>query len=103
MRLNKTKKNNVKKRGMALLLGVSLCMSMFFDVQSSNVSAAKHSSKLKKAEVVDADDDEEVKEDKDIVFDASNEDGEYAVSVNDSGAFSVINYENSDKAVESIK
>ena len=88
---------------MALLLGVSLCMSMFVDVQGSNVSAAKHASKLKKEEVVDADSDEEVKEDKDIVFDASNEDGEYAVSVNDSGSFSVINYENSDKAVESIK
>lgn len=101
MRLNKV--NNVKKRGMALLLGVSLCMSMFVDVQGSNVSAAKHASKLKKEEVVDADSDEEVKEDKDIVFDAFNEDGEYAVSVNDSGSFSVINYENSDKAVESIK
>ena len=62
MRLNKV--NNVKKRGMALLLGVSLCMSMFVDVQGSNVSAAKHASKLKKEEVVDADSDEEVKEDR---------------------------------------
>lgn len=103
MRLNKIKKNNVKKRGMAMLLGISLCMSMFSGMQVSNVSAAEHSSKSKKAEVVNADNDEEVKEDKDIVFDASNEDGEYAVSVTNSGSFSIINYENTDKEVESIK
>lgn len=103
MRLNMKNTNGKKKRGMAVVLSVALGISMFsFAESGSSALAAEHISELKKADVEDSTG-EELTEDKDIVFDALNEDGEYTAAVNEHGSLSVINYENSDDSIESIR
>lgn len=100
----KKTKDIIKNRGIALLLAAALCMTMFPFMGEAKVSAAKHVSGMKKAdneETNDSQDDQT--EQKNIVFDALNEDGEYTVSANDKGLFSIVNYENLGEGVESIK
>lgn len=97
-----TKRNNIKKRGLAMLLSTALCMTMFsFWGQHSEVDAAERLNGLKKVDVTDTEDGQT--EEKNVVFDAQNEDGEYTASVNDKGLFSIVNYEELDTSIESVK
>ncbi|MBU5479257.1 Ig-like domain-containing protein [Eubacterium sp. MSJ-13] len=96
-------RRNIKNRIMAAGLAVAMCLTMLSSMAfTDNVSAATHISGVKKTvssvNVAAGQSDE-----KNIVFDAQNEDGEYTVSVNDKGLFSIVNYENFDNAIESVK
>lgn len=96
---NKIRKNK-KNRVLALMLVLTLCFTEFqFSNCIGEAAAAERASVLKKNEITG----ENQTENKDIVFDALNEDGEYTASVNDKGKFSVVNYENYAEGVESIK